>query len=114
MSVTRFQPGDEVFASTHRALAEFVCVAETGIAPKPSNLTFEPVGTVSVAGFGTRGNHTVASRAFAALGELGVPVLAVTQAALEDSASFCVRESAVPDTIRLLHRALGLEPCEAS
>ena len=75
--------------------------------------SIEPVGTVSVVGFGTQGNHTVASRAFAALGEHGVPVLAVTQAALEDSVSFCVRESAVPDTVRLLHRALGLEPCDA-
>jgi len=92
----------------------------SGRDPLPSDSTgwsfdsVEPVGTVSVVGFGTGGNHTAASRAFAALGEHGVPVLAVTQAALEDSVSFCVRESAVPDTVRLLHRALGLEPCEAS
>jgi len=44
--VTQFQPGDEVFASTGSALAEYVCVSEDKVAMKPTNLTFEQAAAV--------------------------------------------------------------------
>jgi len=44
--VTRFQPGDEVFASCKGSLAEYVCVAEDKLAMKPTNLTFEQAAAV--------------------------------------------------------------------
>jgi NADPH:quinone reductase-like Zn-dependent oxidoreductase len=48
--VTRFQPGDEVFGGTDGAFAEYVCVAEDrGVAPKPSNVTFEEAAAAPVA-----------------------------------------------------------------
>ena len=41
-SVTRFREGDEVFgAASHGCYAEFVCVSEDLLVPKPANLTFE-------------------------------------------------------------------------
>jgi NADPH:quinone reductase-like Zn-dependent oxidoreductase len=43
---TRFQPGDEVWASCGRSLAEYVCVAEDKLSTKPSNLTFEQAAAV--------------------------------------------------------------------
>jgi NADPH:quinone reductase-like Zn-dependent oxidoreductase len=45
-TVTRFQPGDEVWASCGRSLAEYVCVAEDKLSTKPSNLTFEQAAAV--------------------------------------------------------------------
>ncbi len=45
-SVTRFQPGDEVFGWCKGACAEFACADEASFAPKPSNLTFEEASTV--------------------------------------------------------------------
>jgi NADPH:quinone reductase-like Zn-dependent oxidoreductase len=47
--VTQFQPGDEVFASCHGTLAEYVRVAEDKVAPKPANLTFEQAAAVPTA-----------------------------------------------------------------
>ncbi len=47
--VTRFQPGDEVFASCSSTLAEYVCVAEDKLAMKPTNLTFEQAAAVPTA-----------------------------------------------------------------
>jgi NADPH:quinone reductase-like Zn-dependent oxidoreductase len=47
--VTRFQPGDEVFASCSGTLAEYVCVAEDKLAMKPTNLTFEQAAAVPTA-----------------------------------------------------------------
>jgi NADPH:quinone reductase-like Zn-dependent oxidoreductase len=52
-SVTRFQPGDEVFGDARDldgAFAEYVCVPEGQLAPKPANLTFEQAATVPIAG----------------------------------------------------------------
>ncbi|MCW6005942.1 NAD(P)-dependent alcohol dehydrogenase [Micromonospora sp. CPCC 205371] len=52
-SVTRFQPGDEVFGDAREldgAFAEYVCVPEGQLAPKPANLTFEQAATVPIAG----------------------------------------------------------------
>ena len=48
-TVTQFQPGDEVFGMSIRTLAEYVCVSDQGIVPKPANLTFEQAATVPVA-----------------------------------------------------------------
>jgi NADPH:quinone reductase-like Zn-dependent oxidoreductase len=47
--VTRFQPGDEVFAACSGALAEYACVAEDRLAMKPTNLTFEQAAAVPTA-----------------------------------------------------------------
>jgi NADPH:quinone reductase-like Zn-dependent oxidoreductase len=47
--VTQVQPGDEVFGMSIRTCAEYVRVAEHGIAPKPANLTFEQAAAVPVA-----------------------------------------------------------------
>ena len=40
-NVPQFQPGDEVFGACYGACAEFACVAEDTLAPKPSNLAHE-------------------------------------------------------------------------
>ena len=47
--VTRFKPGDEVFAACHGSLAEYVHVAEDKLALKPANLTFEQAAAVPTA-----------------------------------------------------------------
>ena len=47
--VTRFQPGDEVFASCSHTLAEYVGVPEDKVALKPTNLTFEQAAAVPTA-----------------------------------------------------------------
>lgn len=47
--VTRFQPGDEVFAACNGALAEYACVAEDRLALKPANLSFEQAAAVPTA-----------------------------------------------------------------
>jgi len=47
--VTRFKPGDEVFAACSGTLAEYVCVAEDKLAMKPTNLTFEQAAAVPTA-----------------------------------------------------------------
>jgi NADPH:quinone reductase-like Zn-dependent oxidoreductase len=50
-NVTRFHPGDEVFAWVVRgAFAEYVSVPEGALAPKPANLTFEQAAAVPLAG----------------------------------------------------------------
>jgi NADPH:quinone reductase-like Zn-dependent oxidoreductase len=49
-TVTRFQPGDQVFAYVGMKMganAEYLCIAETGmIAPKPANLTYAEAATL--------------------------------------------------------------------
>lgn len=67
------------------------------------------VAAISVVGFSDPTASSTANRAFAALGSHGVPVLAVAQAAAEDSVSVCVPGDRAADTVRLLHQALGLE-----
>ncbi len=47
--VTRFQPGDAVFAACSGTLAEYTCVAEDRLAMKPANLTFEQAAAVPTA-----------------------------------------------------------------
>jgi NADPH:quinone reductase-like Zn-dependent oxidoreductase len=49
VKVTRFKPGDEVFAACSHTLAEYVCVAEDQLALKPTNLTFEEAAAVPTA-----------------------------------------------------------------
>ncbi len=48
-NVTQFQPGDEVFGASKGAFAEYTCVTEDELAPKPANLSFEEAAAVSVA-----------------------------------------------------------------
>ena len=45
-NVTRFQPGDKVFASCERTLAEYACAPEDKFAPIPTNLTYEQAAAV--------------------------------------------------------------------
>ena len=49
-AVMQFQPGDEVFGELSEygfgGFAEYVCVAETALARKPMNITFEEAATV--------------------------------------------------------------------
>jgi NADPH:quinone reductase-like Zn-dependent oxidoreductase len=48
--VTRFRPGDEVYADVVMGgFAEYVAVAEDKVAPKPANLTFEQAAAVPLA-----------------------------------------------------------------
>jgi aspartate kinase len=73
--------------------------------------TKEQVAMVSVVGApGWNGQaHGVVSRAFAALGSQGRRVIAVAQSAGEHAVSFCIPEEQLVDTVRGLHRELGLE-----
>ncbi len=48
--VTRFKPGDAVFGTCHGAFAESVCAAESALAAKPEQVTFEEAAAVPVAG----------------------------------------------------------------
>jgi NADPH:quinone reductase-like Zn-dependent oxidoreductase len=47
--VTRFRPGDEVYAVRAGAFAEYVCAREDRVARKPTNLTFEQAAAVPLA-----------------------------------------------------------------
>ncbi len=69
----------------------------------------ERVATVSVVGMSSGDGNGIAAHAFAALGKHGTRVIAVAQAATEQSVSFCIPEDQVADTVRFLHRELGLE-----
>jgi NADPH:quinone reductase-like Zn-dependent oxidoreductase len=48
-SVTQFRPGDEVYAASGSALAEYVSVVEDKLALKPANLTFEQAAAIPTA-----------------------------------------------------------------
>jgi NADPH:quinone reductase-like Zn-dependent oxidoreductase len=50
-NVTQFKPGDEVFGSCRGAFAEYVCTAESMLAMKPGNVTFEQAAAVPVAAY---------------------------------------------------------------
>jgi len=69
----------------------------------------EQVATVSVVGVPDWNGNGIVSHAFAALGKHGTRVIAVAQASTEHNVSFCIPESQVADTVRFLHRELGLE-----
>jgi NADPH:quinone reductase-like Zn-dependent oxidoreductase len=49
-AVTRFHPGDAVFGEAAGAFAEYTCVPERWLAPKPANLTFEQAAAVPMGG----------------------------------------------------------------
>jgi NADPH:quinone reductase-like Zn-dependent oxidoreductase len=49
-SVTRFQPGDEVFGIGKGSYAEYVRAPENKLAPKPANLTFEQAAVIAISG----------------------------------------------------------------
>ncbi|MEE9618165.1 MAG: aspartate kinase [Anaerolineae bacterium] len=88
---------------------------ENGVQANYSLETKEKVATISVVGVpGWNDDPTgavggIVSHAFAALGKHGTRVIAVAQAATEYSVSFCIPEDQVADTVRFLHRELGLE-----
>ncbi|HOT90720.1 MAG TPA: aspartate kinase [Anaerolineae bacterium] len=69
----------------------------------------EKVATVSVVGVPGWNTRGIVSHTFAALGEHGTRVIAVAQAATEHNVSFCIPEDQMADTVRFLHRELGLE-----
>lgn len=71
--------------------------------------TKEQVATISVVGVPDWNEASIVSHAFSALGKHGTRVIAVAQAATEYSVSFCIPEDQVADTVRFLHRELGLE-----
>src|SRR4029453_9633452 len=49
-AVTRFRPGDEVFAFVRKGgFAEYTCVPEDVLGPKPANLSFEQAAAVPLA-----------------------------------------------------------------
>ncbi len=49
-NVTTFQPGDEVFGGIgHGGFAEYACVRETRLLPKPANVSFEAASAVPIA-----------------------------------------------------------------
>jgi NADPH:quinone reductase-like Zn-dependent oxidoreductase len=48
-NVTRFKPGDEVFGVCRGACAQYGCVIEDKLAPKPANLSFADAAAVPVA-----------------------------------------------------------------
>jgi aspartokinase len=70
--------------------------------------TKEKVATVSVVGTPDWNEVGTLSHTFAAIGELGTRVIAVAQAATENSMSFCIPEDQVAETVRFLHREMGL------
>lgn len=49
-SVTQFKPGDEVFGGKSGAFAEYICIGERFLIPKPDNISFEQAGAVQIAG----------------------------------------------------------------
>ncbi len=69
----------------------------------------EQVATISVVGVPHWNENGIVSHTFRALGQCGTRVIAVAQAATEHNVSFCVPEDQVADTVRFLHRELGLE-----
>jgi len=71
--------------------------------------TRERVATVSVVGMPGWGDAGIVPHAFATLGQHGTRVIAVAQAATERSVSFCIPEDQLAETVRYLHRELGLE-----
>jgi NADPH:quinone reductase-like Zn-dependent oxidoreductase len=49
-NVTQFKPGDAVFGACRGAFAEYACTAESKLAMKPDNVTFEQAASLNVAG----------------------------------------------------------------
>ncbi|MBC8448403.1 MAG: aspartate kinase [Chloroflexi bacterium] len=68
----------------------------------------EEVGTVSVVGAAGRDGASIVPLAFAALGKQGTRVISVAQAASEYNVSFVIPADEIEDTVRSVHRELGL------
>jgi len=68
----------------------------------------EKVATVSVVGSPDAHGTSIASRAFSALGKLGLRVIAVGQAASTYSVSFVIGEGDVARVVPHIHAELGL------
>lgn len=68
----------------------------------------EQVATISVVGAPGQDGASIVPKAFAALGKHGTRIISVAQASSEYNVSFVVSEGEVGDTVRLLHRELGL------
>jgi len=66
------------------------------------------VGTVSVVGAPGRDGASIVPLAFAALGRAGTRVISVAQASSEYNVSFVISADDVEDTVRSMHRELGL------
>jgi NADPH:quinone reductase-like Zn-dependent oxidoreductase len=49
MNVKQFRPGDDVYGVRRGSFAEYVCVPENFLAPKPANVSFEAAAAVPVA-----------------------------------------------------------------
>ncbi|MBN1483878.1 MAG: aspartate kinase [Chloroflexia bacterium] len=69
----------------------------------------ERVATISIVGVPGWNETGAVAHAFAAVGRQGTRVIAVAQAATEDNVSFCIPEEQLADTVRFLHRELGVE-----
>jgi NADPH:quinone reductase-like Zn-dependent oxidoreductase len=50
-NVTQLKPGDAVFGTCEGAFAEYACAAESQLALKPANVTFEQAAAVPIAAF---------------------------------------------------------------
>jgi NADPH:quinone reductase-like Zn-dependent oxidoreductase len=48
--ITRFQPGDDVYGAGGGCCAEYVCISEKALLPKPANLTFQQAAAVPTSG----------------------------------------------------------------
>ena len=55
--VTRFRPGDAVFAWTDGSYAEYASVPQDQLVPMPANLGFEPAAAVPISGPSPRGGR---------------------------------------------------------
>lgn len=71
--------------------------------------TVENVATISVVGVPEWNQNGIVSHTFEALGKCGTRVIAVAQAASEYSISFCIPQDKMTETVRFLHRELGLD-----
>jgi len=101
--------GDAVLPSTWEGDAALPSIWEKGGNTRWSLGTREQVATISVAGVPGWNEAGIVSHAFSALGKHGTRVIAVAQAASEHSVSFCIPEDQMVDTVRFLHRELGLD-----
>ncbi len=68
-----------------------------------------PVATISVVGAPGGEGTGIVLRTFAALGKCCTRVISIAQSASEYNVSFVVHENEVDDTVRFIHRELGLE-----
>jgi aspartate kinase len=100
--------GDAALSSTWEGDAALSSIREGGNARWSLGIK-EQVATISVAGVPGWDEAGIVSHAFSALGKHGTRVIAVAQAASEHSVSFCIPEDQMADTVRFLHRELGLD-----